>query len=140
LVGSAGCKEYSAVGTEQEKTSSATPTQDCLQWNYDGSSVLTLTHIDAGFNCCPGDISATVQISGNNITITEAETQQGCHCLCLFDVYYRIENLSPGTYTITLTGLYLEDDQFIQLQIDLSEEPAGTECFDRGYYPWGVQE
>ena len=140
LIGSAGCKTYSSESSSKSDDNFATSSEDCLQYNYDGSSVLTLTHVNAGFNCCPGELMATVDIGTSTITINEGEAEQGCKCLCQFDVYYNIENLSPGTYTIVLTGMYVEDQEYLEVTVDLSEDTSGIVCLERDYYPWSSEE
>jgi hypothetical protein len=136
LTGTNGCKGAVSNSDSPGGITLASSIQDCVQYQYDGNSQLILNHINAGFNCCPGQISADIQISGNTITITEAESQQGCKCLCLFDVDYLIQDLTPGTYTIILIGLYLEGGQHHEFSINLNQATSDTICIDRGHYPW----
>lgn len=131
-----GCKDF-----EFDKATSLTPpNQDCVEYSFDGESVLQLTHINAGFNCCPR-IFADITVEGNLITVTEGETFDpdvgGCYCLCLFDVGYEIPNLSPGVYTIKVIGLYLElGDVYLEFTADLTTSPTGMYCLTRDHYPW----
>ena len=114
------------------------PTQDCLDWSYDGYGTLTIEHINAGFNCCPV-ILADIEVVGNNITITQIDSLDmgGCSCLCLFDLTYEITNLDPGTYTISVFEPYLPyDDSEMEVTIDLVAEPTGRYCLPRTQYPW----
>ena len=132
-----GCKEFQK-GTPMDGTP---PDQDCIEYQYDGTGVLLLKHINAGFNCCPDDILADITIEDNIITIEEDESLEsgGCPCLCLFDVYYRISNLPPGEYTIRINGLYLEEgDEILQFTVDLASSPSGIFCVYRDHYPWGI--
>ena len=132
-----GCKEF-AKGTPGDDTP---PDQDCIEYQYDGVSVLLLKHVNAGFNCCPDEILADITIEDNVITIDEDESLEsgGCYCLCLFDVDYQISNLPPGEYTIRINGLYLEEgDEILQFTVDLASSPSGSFCVYRDHYPWGI--
>lgn len=137
LVNYEGCKEFQK-GTAIESTP---PDQDCIEYQYDGVSVLLLKHVNAGFNCCPDEILADITIEDNVITIEENESLEsgGCDCLCLFDVDYQINNLPPGEYTIRINGLYLEEgNEILQFTVDLASSPSGSFCIYRDHYPWGI--
>lgn len=135
LVSWFGCKSWS----KSAPPDSAAPDQDCLYWEYDGQSVLDLLHMNTGANCCPEEITGEITIQGFEITIVEDEILEApCDCLCLFDVSYEIEGLSPGEYTITILGLYLRDMDPLQVTIDLAANSSGYFCLERTEYPWGV--
>ena len=122
-------------------TDSITPDQDCIQYEYDGESVLLIKHVNAGFNCCPDKIITTITIQDNIITIQEDETLEngGCDCLCLFDVDLRIIHLEPGEYTIKVTELYLDPEDIpLEFTVDLISSPSDTYCVQRNDYPWGI--
>jgi len=134
-----GCKTF-ILGSSPD---SIPPDQDCIQYQYDGESVLLIKHINSGFNCCPDDIMADVTIQDNLITIEEEESLEGggCWCLCLFDVDMRINNLEPGEYTISVSGLYLyPEDEPLEFTVDLISSPSGTYCVERDHYPWSPGE
>jgi hypothetical protein len=110
----------------------------CLEWSYDGVRTLTLTHINAGFNCCPV-IAADFVFEGTTIRITELDSlfEGGCFCLCLYDVTYRVDNLPPGTYRIIVEEPYLSSgDGPLDITMNLTAEPQGTRCVPRTQYPW----
>ena len=134
LVQYQGCKTDKDVGKYPE----VAPDQDCVEYSYNpDQETLQLNHINAGFNCCPGEITADISINGDTISIVENESEYGCKCLCLFDLAYRIEDLAPGIYTISITELYLEEgDQPVEFTVDLENQQSGKECFDRDHYPW----
>ncbi|UCH82949.1 MAG: hypothetical protein JSW50_10790 [Candidatus Latescibacterota bacterium] len=112
-------------------------TADCMFFRYDGVGSLNITHINAGFNCCPGELIAAVDITNNVITITEGESQSACRCLCLYDVEYEIVDLAPGIYTIRFVEIYTnEKDDVLEYTVDLTEEPTGLHCVERDHYPW----
>lgn len=132
-----GCKSF-ATTTALEKNfySSAV---ECIEYAYDGEGILTLRHINAGFNCCPGRIDATITVSKNMIVIEDREEEQGCFCQCLFDLRYAILELEPGEYTISIKGPYIEEtDERLLFNVQLYGSSSGTFCVDRTHYPWGV--
>jgi len=115
--------------------------QDCIEYEYDGESVLLIRHVNSAFNCCPTDILTDISIYENLITIAESEYLViPCDCLCLFDVDVKITNLEPGQYTIKVMQLYLDPDaERLEFTIDLSSSPSsGSYCVERDRYPWGV--
>lgn len=135
LVDSYGCKEF-PKGTPPDSTP---PDQDCMEYEYDGESILLLKHVNAGFNCCP-EIAADITIEDNIITIEEIEISGVCFCLCLFDIDYEIRNLPPGEYTITVIEPYVEQgDEILEFTVDLISSPSGSHCVYRDYYPWGIR-
>ncbi len=136
LVETGVCKSF-VMGKTTDYTS---PDSDCVAYEYDGLNVLTLRHINAGFNCCPDPIYAEILIEPGLITIDEFEGMEagGCDCLCLFDLDYEFNNLAPGEYTIRINGLYLDgDDEPIEFTVDLASNPSGKYCVYRDHYPWG---
>ncbi|MBD3178891.1 MAG: hypothetical protein GF417_04430 [Candidatus Latescibacteria bacterium] len=134
LVDYQGCKTEKKEGKYPEIASD----RDCIEYSYDPDEQrLELIHINAGFNCCPGDISAHITISNDTITIAERESGQACKCLCLFDLSYQIENLPPSVYTIKVIQLYLQEgDQPLEFTVDLQARQSGKECLVRDHYPW----
>lgn len=137
LTGNSGCKGTQDTGTGQLEGVFASQARDCFQYQYDGSGTLTLTHVNAGFNCCPGEISATVSFIGHQIVISEFESAAECHCLCLYDLNYVLEGLEPGVYTIRFVEPYMDDgDEVLEFSVDLSSAVSGERCINRTTYPW----
>ena len=123
--------------------------QDCIEFEYDGESVLSIKHINAAFNCCPDSFGVEVNLEGNVITIVEQEyLTYPCYCLCLYDMEYSVANVKPGTYTIRVIEPYLlasnmVDDPpgpppLLQFSVDLRATPSGMFCVERNTYPWGI--
>ena len=130
-----GCKEF-PKGASMDGTP---PDQDCIEYQYDGSNVLLLKHINAGFNCCP-EITTDITIEDNVITIEEIELSGDCDCLCLFDLDYEIRNLQPGEYTIRVIEPYVpEGEEILEFTVDLVSSPSGSYCVYRDFYPWGIR-
>ncbi|MDH4223370.1 MAG: hypothetical protein OEV55_07525 [candidate division Zixibacteria bacterium] len=118
------------------------PDQDCIEYQYDGEGILEINHINAGFNCCPHELAASITVNENVINIEENENLEGagCHCLCLFDLDLKILNLDPGEYTIRVIEPYLcSEDELLEFNISLSSSPSsGSYCAKRSCYPWGI--
>jgi hypothetical protein len=131
-----GCKQFqSNINVSQILSAN---TNDCLQYQYNGRSTLTLRHINSGFNCCPGEISANIEVNGDLIIITETEQEQGCLCLCLFDLDYEVINLLPGRYTVRVIEPYVTD-QILEFTLELFSATSGSYCLERNNYPWLIQ-
>jgi len=134
MVAASGCKTY-----EMGKAAGDIPAdQSCILYEYAPFGKLYITHYNAGFNCCT-DVDADVSVSDGVITITEKESGDYCHCLCLFDIEMEISQLPAKGYTVRIIELYRNaDDNPIEFTIDLDEKPTGSVCVDRDYYPWGI--
>jgi hypothetical protein len=130
-----GCKQF--LDSIQDNGLVPGPQNDCIEYQYNGNGTLTLRHINAGFNCCPGEITATIEFDNTVITITEREREQGCRCLCLFDLDYEIDNLAPGQYTIRVIEPYVSsNDQALEFTVNFTSTPSGNICLTRNNYPW----
>ena len=137
LLQSSGCKQFLADTAGKLENVAPGPYEDCLEYHYNGTDTLVLRHINAGFNCCPGEITAEIDFNSSLITITEREQEQGCYCLCLFDLDYEVVNLVPGVYTLRIIEPYVEGgDQVLELTLELWSATSGTHCLQRDDYPW----
>ncbi len=140
LVGRTDCKSSlspAAPGGAAKPVTAAG--RECVTYEYDGLGVLTLKHVDAGFNCCPGTISADFTISSTEIRIRETESSSLCDCECLFDLDYEFVNIRPGTYTIAITGPYqVEGDAPLEFTVELTRALSGSFCVERTHYPWSI--
>ncbi|RJR31254.1 MAG: hypothetical protein C4574_01320 [Candidatus Latescibacterota bacterium] len=132
IVGAGDCKLFETGSTDID----APTNQDCFTWKYTADGTLELTHVNAGFNCCPGEITADITISDDAITIVEHELLGGCRCLCLYDVEYKIFKLPPGVYTIRFVEPYALGDPPLAVTVGLGSNPTGSFCVDRTHYPW----
>jgi hypothetical protein len=138
LAKATGCKAFTASTGGFTVPSE----QDCIEYEYDGESILQLRHVNAGFNCCPDTLTAVFHIQVGSIIIDEAERLDsgGCHCLCLYDLDYEIRDLPPGEYAIRVNQPYLwAGADILEFTVDLTDEPSGFHCIERDRYPWGVQ-
>jgi len=108
---------------------------DCIQYEFENNK-LNISHINAGFNCCPIFYS-DLNVNNNIITIVEVEVEGNCRCLCLFDLDFVVFNLEPGEYTFKFIEPYVDaTDEKIEFTVNLSSEPTGSFCVKRNYYPW----
>ena len=129
-----GCKMFDTPKAEYLTPSGLT----CVEYEYDGSGLLSLRHINAGFNCCT-DISADFSLDDGVIIVTEKETGEYCHCLCLYDIDYEIGNVPAGSYRIKIVELYINEGEApIEFDIHLDDAGTGSHCITRDYYPWGA--
>ncbi len=134
LVDMSGCNVFE----EGLLTPDSSSFEDCIEYEYDGESILTMQHINAGFNCCP-EIEIVFHFEGSVITIEQIELEGLCDCDCLFNLDYQIENLTPGQYTITVIEPYtIEGDDPLEFDVDLSTATTGSYCVYRYHYPWGL--
>ncbi|MBN2345644.1 MAG: hypothetical protein JXO51_04575 [Candidatus Aminicenantes bacterium] len=135
LLRSEGCKSFPQGATVSLAVASD---QDCLEYRCDGST-LRMKHINACFNCCPGEIGADIRVDGWVITIQESEATALCFCLCLFDLEMEIENLPPGQYSIQVVNPYVDSgDEPLAFTAQLAPGASGRFCVERDKYPWYV--
>ncbi len=126
------CKSFK----DNNATDSVSTGQSCIEFDY-VDSILYLTHINAGFNCCPGIITADFTIEGNTITISEHESMSECNCDCLYDLDLQIANLPIGTYHFIFIEPYaMEPGHEIAFTINLTDSVTGIYCVNRNHYPW----
>jgi len=139
LVKHSDCKlTQGARGDRQAADTSYSPGEDCIQYSYDGIGRLTLKHINAAFNCCPGSLDAELAVGKSTITVFEKEQTQGCYCLCLYDLDYQIDCLTPGVYTIRVVEPYVQGpEKNLEFTIELKDSfSSGSICVPRSDYPW----
>jgi hypothetical protein len=114
-------------------------TLSCISYSYDSlSKTLSLTHINAGFNCCPGKLTCDIDIIGDTLVIHEYESASGCNCDCLFDLEISVERLESKRYTVKIVEPFCGDQQKLILEADLANDPSGSFCAVRKQYPWGM--
>jgi hypothetical protein len=61
---------------------------------------LLVNHINAMFNCQPGQITVTISVSSNEITMTENESSSLADCICTYDIDFKLGPLQYGTYIL----------------------------------------
>ncbi len=125
------CKNKKSGSTGEDKS------QDCITYSYQADAkMLTLTHKNAAFNCCPDSITVDFSFIGDTIILSEAETNGDCDCLCVFDLNFTIGNLEKKAWIIKVIEPYIGDGEVLLATMDLSNEINGEFCITRNYYPW----
>jgi len=61
---------------------------------------LSINHVNALFNCVPGELKIQATIDGNVIKIFEKEETSLANCVCPYDLYCEIGPLSVGDYDV----------------------------------------
>ncbi len=125
------CKKFNTKST-------VTPDKTCVVYSYNNGT-LNMQHINAGFNCDPGALSATVKLENDTIVIREREVQSGVKCLCLFDLDIELSNVLPQVYTIKFVEPYASKEHPLIFKVDLNKSPEDAYCVTRKNYPWGEQ-
>jgi len=137
LTGRTGCKDFAAAAGGAVAAAGAG--RECAEYDADGAGLLRLKHVNAAFNCCPGTVTATIEIAGDRIRIKERESASLCDCDCLYDLDYVFTGLGSGAYTITIVGPYqVEGDAPLTFPVDLDRASSGSFCVERTHYPWGI--
>ncbi|MBN2070057.1 MAG: hypothetical protein JW814_01265 [Candidatus Krumholzibacteriota bacterium] len=134
LVSSGSCKSFDATMTFDDPS----PSNECFTYSYSTGGELSITHINAGLNCCPGTITSEITIDERTITINEHEGADAtwCHCLCLYDIGYLFTDIDPGIWTIIFKGPCTGDDPDLQEEIRLGAANESPICIERNFYPW----
>jgi hypothetical protein len=121
-----GCKGETLSTFQQQKSVIVTQgeAQECIVFEYNGS-ILSLKHVNAFLNCCPGEITADIRFQGQSISITEKEAGLGCFCDCYYDIDYNVSNIGAEVYTISIRH---GDEVTFECTIDLASSSQGTIC------------
>lgn len=131
-----------SVSQKTGYTNAVSSSRDCTEYRYDTARrLLSLIHRNTAFNCCTASVSAETTVVDHTIIVQEVERleNEGCHCLCLSEMEYQIEGITPGSYVVNITQLYLtEQDELLNFSIDLVNSIAGSYCVPREHYPWGM--
>jgi len=99
--------------------------------------VLSITHINAGFNCCPDSLYCNVSIVRDSILIKESEAASLCCCNCLYDLEIGVNGLPPEEYVIRFIEPYIGGQKELIINVDLSKVQYGRVDMPRDRYPWG---
>lgn len=63
---------------------------------------LSVNHVNALFNCVPGELKMEATIDGNVIRILETEESSLANCICPYDLYCEVGPLSNGDYKVLI--------------------------------------
>ena len=61
---------------------------------------LLINHINAMFNCEPGQITVTINVSSDEISMDENESSSLANCICPYDIDFKLGPLQYGTYIL----------------------------------------
>ncbi len=127
-----GCKQFMRNAGDDK-------TKSCIRWDYNvAKKELTLVHVNAGFNCCPKAINATISVDGTVMVIAESEVGPDCRCNCLYDLTMRVNDVAPARYVVqVIEPLRSKDEDALEFSMDLSTQTTGEFCVPRFMYPWG---
>jgi hypothetical protein len=131
------CKSFSLKSTAQ--LSDYGSDTSCVSYTYNfQDKKLIIKHINAGFNCCPGEIYCEIDIKNDTIFLSESEEKAECDCNCLYDIEINISEVAKRKYYISITEPYYKNQEQILFEIDLTRNETGIFCIQRTIYPWGI--
>lgn len=111
----------------------------CIYYSFEKSGKkLSIKHVNAGFNCCPGELTCNVAMSGDTIIISEYEESPLCDCDCLYDLEIEITGIASGQYQVRFIEPYSGSQKKLIFQINLTDHPEGSFCVIRKQYPRGM--
>lgn len=109
-----------------------------VEYSYDGASnILSVRHLNAGFNCCPDSVYCTISLSGDTILVNEHETYGLCNSNCLYDLGMEITNVLAKKYQVKFVEPFIGDNEPLLFEVDLSKRANGSFSVVRKQYPWG---
>jgi hypothetical protein len=132
-VSNSGCKGKALKDSEGHAGD-----QDCIQYSWVEGDTLHIKHVNAAFNCCPGNIMTDLKVSGDTLILTESESSNLCDCNCLFDLDFIITGVPKGTWWIRVGEPYIQQSEQpkILFKVELKQEPLSEFCITRTGYPW----
>lgn len=120
------------IANDPLKSSDPVPESSCIKFSYDGDSLLTMMHNNAGFNCCPENFAVDIEVKGDSLIIREDDVKHLCRCNCLYNLEIKVHNLPADTYHVRFVEPYVHYSwpQLI-FDLDLKKEPEGEFCVTR---------
>lgn len=137
IINYSSCKDFnSKSNTQIDDYGSDT---SCVSYSYNfQDKKLTLKHINAGFNCCPGNLFCEIDFLNDTIRIKEKEEKTDCYCNCLYDLDIYVSNIELGKYYIFIDEPYCGSQEKIIFEINLALNSTGKFLVRRTEYPWGI--
>ncbi len=119
-------------GSALLKTNDPPPEVSCINYSYDGDSILSLQHLNAGFNCSPESVLADIEIKGDSLIIREDDSKHGAKCNCLYDIQITVRNLPAGQYHVRIVEPYVNYSwPRLMFDLDLKKTRTGEVCVTR---------
>lgn len=109
-----GCKTEGVPQNSNNVTGlfSADGYGEYIEYKSKDDGYVYVTHANVLFNCCSEKVNVDVSLQGNNIIVTETETDSSCNCICPFDVSFELGKLVPGQYSVKIMTNGLEQASF----------------------------
>ena len=92
-VANSGCKSTSHTRSEYP---------EYFEFKACDGGYLSVNHVNAMFNCAPGELKIEATIDGNVIKILEMEETALANCICPYDLYCEVGPLSNGDYEVVI--------------------------------------
>lgn len=114
------------------KSGDPAPENPCINYNYDGDSLLSMTHYNAGFNCCPESFAVDIEVKGDSLIIREDDAKHGCRCNCIYNLQLKVHNLPADTYHVRIVESYFNSNwPRLVFDVDLKKDSVGQFCVTR---------
>lgn len=127
IIGASECKNY--------KSTMSDTIYGCAEYSFNSASgILLIEHINAIFNCCPGDISCNVSIVNDTITIVETASEASCHCACFYDLDIEVTGVGEKEYYIRIVEPHIGLQTQLEFIVNLNAQTNGTKCEERDPY------
>ncbi len=137
LTNNSDCKSSLKSSNDLNETADSL---SCLEYSFHPeSNKLNITLINAGFNCCPGNLYCEIELDVDTIIVREFEQSASCSCNSLYDLEIEIDGIEAGTYKIKIVEPYVDDQEELLFAIDLTKYSEGEFCVTRKVYPWGIE-
>lgn len=94
-----GCKK---VGEARTRGGYFSDYPEYVEYKGMKDGFLSISHVNAAFNCEPGELKIQATIEGNVIKILETEEDARANCICPYDLYCEVGPLNDGKYTIII--------------------------------------
>ena len=92
-VANSGCKSASHTRSEYP---------EYFEFKACDGGYLSVNHVNALFNCVPGELKIEATINGNVIKILETEETALANCICPYDLYCEVGPLNSGDYKVVI--------------------------------------
>ena len=99
-VANSGCKSFPFAAAARKVTME--DYREYIEYKALTDGYLSINHVNAKFNCEPGELKMQAIVSGNEIRILETEEQALANCICHYDLYCEVGPLSNGNYTVII--------------------------------------
>ncbi len=135
LIEVTGCKSNEKSG----ELISVADTLSCVKYEFIAADkFLRIKHINAAFNCCPGEITSEINFNKDTLIIKEKESESLCDCNCLYDLEFEAGEIPDNTFILKIVEEYQTGEEELVFEININEDTNGEFCVTRKDYPWGI--